>query len=109
MDLGEDPFILLKNSYVILIISFVVLSAIFYLLGIGHSISYESGVPTKKYGWKYPLAVSLVVWAIVHFYIYPSNNINHTQNESPISLTPEVRNISPPTIAQQRINMTNWT
>jgi hypothetical protein len=59
------------NSYVVMIITFIVLCVGFYLFGIGTDTVIENGVPKKKFSWKYPLAISLVVWVIWHFYVYP--------------------------------------
>src|SRR5437016_10324053 len=74
-----------QNSYVILIITFVVLCIIFYLYGISFSTKLETQTTTntktntpvtqtkivKHFSWKYPLAISLIVWLVWHFYMYP--------------------------------------
>lgn len=68
-----------KNSYVIFVISFIILSVIVYLFGIGQQV--ELGTTIKdgknkvtvdeKFNWKYPLGISLLIWAFWHFYLYP--------------------------------------
>ncbi len=118
---------LLKNSYIVMILAFVVLCIIFYLFEIGYSttIEYvgnedclEKGTcaqtkVVKKFSWKYPLAIALVVWMVWHFYLYPPKDLTQPTYEQPIE-TPnsdvmiggQSRRSSEANI--QKINMNNW-
>lgn len=83
------------------IISFVVIYILFYLLRIGTTNEVKDGKISKKAGWKYPLALSLIIWLIWHFYLYPPIN-----NQDLVKIKPE------PNIRHsefQRINLMNWT
>lgn len=90
-----------QNSYVILIITFIVLCIIFYIFKIGYNTELKDGKVIKAFSWKYPLAISLIVWLIWHFYLYPPSNINTNNIQSPT-------NISKPNISTQKIIMENW-
>lgn len=117
-----------KNSYVILVISFIALYIIFYLFGIGYTTEVKDGKIVKKASWKYPLAISLFIWILWHFYVYPppeeiNANLNTQQkiqqSTSPFDYKPNgdifepTRNISGGSMRNQtdvqRINMINWT
>lgn len=65
-----------QNSYIVAIITFIVLSVIFYFLQIGNKVVMVNGKIVRKFNWKYPLAITLVVWIIWHFYIYPQATPN---------------------------------
>ena len=100
-----------KNSYVVAIIAFILLCVVFYLLGIGYTTIVEySGEPgclekgnctqtklIKKFSWKYPLAIALIIWIIWHFYLYPPAEISR-----PIINFPSQKG------GGQKISMTNW-
>lgn len=60
-----------QNSYIILIITFILLSVLFYLFEIGFTTEIKNGKVVKKFSWKYPLAISLIVWVVWHFFLYP--------------------------------------
>ena len=60
-----------QNSYIVLLITFILLSALCYLFEIGFVTQVQNGKIVKKFSWKYPLAISLIVWIIWHFFLYP--------------------------------------
>lgn len=60
-----------QNSYVVFIISLIVLLIIFYVFKIGYSTVVVNGKVEKRFNWKYPLAISLVIWVIWYFLLYP--------------------------------------
>lgn len=62
---------ILKNPYVVFVITFIVLYLVFYFLGIGTYVQVEDGKKVVKTGWKYPLALALMAWAVFNFYLYP--------------------------------------
>lgn len=100
-----------QNSYVIFIITFLFLSIVFYLFRIGYQTSIENGKFVKKFSWKYPLAISLIVWLFWHFCLYPpseeaSTNIVLPQKENFSSSINKYLNRS--NISSQKINMVNW-
>lgn len=86
-----------KNSYVILLLSFIILSIIFYFFRIGYIYTIQDGVVVKKFSWRYPLAISLIIWVLWSFVIFPQNKKEKT--------TKNYANNSPET---QKINMMDW-
>lgn len=60
-----------QNSYIIFVISFIILYILFYLTGVGYTIDMSTGKPVKKTSWKYPLGLSLIIWVFWHYYLYP--------------------------------------
>lgn len=97
-----------QNSYVIFAISFIVLTAIFYIFEIGFTTKLENGKIVKKFSWTYPLVLSLIIWLFWHFYLYPPKEeitANYTTNTQVNDkyFTPSNRMLS------QKINMNNWT
>jgi hypothetical protein len=96
-----------QNSYVILIITFIVLYIFFYLFDIGYhkEIRDKDHTVVKKFGWKYPLAISLLVWVIWHFYLYPPAEEICTEDFEPIVYNKKI----PAESSIQKINMINWT
>lgn len=113
---NQQEMDLLKNSYVILTISFVTLCIVFYLGEWGYSVTVVDGRPIKRFSWKYPLAISLIIWVVWHFYVHPpADEIAFTMVENPAS--PSLAHSAPkPNMAPlyspgsvQNINMVNWT
>lgn len=92
-----------KNSYVIFIISFIIFSIIFYLFNIGYTDQIKDGVIVKRFSWKYPLAISLIIWLIWYFYLFPpkKNNKQITMNDNNATTCLRYNNI-------QKINLNNW-
>lgn len=93
-----------QNSYVIFIFTFIILCIIFYVLEIGYVTHITpNGKINKKFSWKYPLAISLIVWLIWHFYLYPPPSNNG-------SIKQEIQRpqIKPVKINSQEIDMANW-
>lgn len=63
---------LLKNSYVVAIISFVVLLVVFYVFKIGYTYqTTPEGKVVAKMNWFYPLGISIIIWACWKYLIYP--------------------------------------
>lgn len=60
-----------KNSYIMAIFSFVILYIIFYLSGIGYTITYKDDREIKVMSYKYPLILSLIIWMTWHFILFP--------------------------------------
>lgn len=103
---------LLQNSYVILAISFVTLCIVFYIGEWGYEVKVVNGRPVKRFSWKYPLAISLIIWVVWHFYVYPPPDeyLDLSQVASaPTPVSPKL-SVSPayPNGMVQNINMTNW-
>lgn len=100
-----------QNSYIVLIISFILLSIICYIFGIGYSTQIQNGKIVRKFSWKYPLAISLIIWLIWHFYLYPPKDGQATvQNQSEYSgeAIPQTHIMKTNKLMAQKINMVNW-
>lgn len=100
-----------QNSYVVAVLCFVLLSLFFYFFEFGYSTSVENGKTVKKFSWKYPLAISLIVWVVWHFYLYPPPKPivreripEKIANSDTSPLVIKRKN----TIDTQRILMENW-
>ncbi|MEM3061976.1 MAG: hypothetical protein QW303_00320 [Nitrososphaerota archaeon] len=123
---------LLHNSYVIAIITFVLLAAFFYIFKFGYTTQYQpeknylqnendpynevsSWKVVKRFSWKYPLAIALIVWLFWHFYLYPPKNLeiaetSQTTGQNFADKTPPSFQNIPRfgEISSQKINMINW-
>jgi hypothetical protein len=66
---------ILKNSYVVGILSFISLYITFYLLGIGYETEKVNGRVIKKMSYRYPLILALIIWLAWHFMIYPHPSV----------------------------------
>lgn len=111
---------ILKNSYVILLLCFILLCMIFYLFEIGYTVRITSeNKVIREFSWKYPLAISLIVWIFWHFYIYPSAEeleyeraeaIESHHIEASMPQTQQIPQIPSMMFrdSPQRINMINW-
>lgn len=102
-----------QNSYVVLILSFIGLSVLFYFLEIGYNIELQNGKVVKKFSWKYPLSISLIVWVVWHFFLYPppsQANLNiPLNNYTNKPITPSQLFIPKSNkLSAQKINMMNW-
>ena len=98
-----------QNSYIVFAISFIAISAIFYLLEIGYTSKIENGKVVKKFSWKYPLAISLIIWIFWHFYLYPPKGDKFiTSTDYGITTPNEKYYPAPNRLLAQRINMNNW-
>ena len=125
-----------QNSYIIMAITFILLSIVFYLFEIGYSTQLEySGDPdclekgtckqtniVKKFSWKYPLAISLIVWLVWHFYLYPPQDlvqiappvqkggspVTSVEYAVPVSTESNLRIAKASIVNTQKINMINW-
>lgn len=104
-----------QNSYIMFVITFIVVSAICYLFEIGFNVNYHDGKIVKKFSWKYPLGIALIVWVIWHFFLFPPG-VEHAQHLSHVShvvqpeSVPMVDSCTMNTnkLIQQKINMANW-
>lgn len=93
------------NSYVIFIVAFIVFYVIFYLFGVGFDYETdENGKVTKTFcsGWKYPLAIALVVWVAAHYFIFPQDE--DTLDKQAVQNQPAPMQ----TVKGQQINMAHW-
>jgi uncharacterized membrane protein (DUF485 family) len=92
---------LYQNSYIVAITVFIILIIIFYVFEIGYTTQItDTGQIEKKFSWKIPAAIALIVWVIIHFYVYP-----------PYLKTPEHTPSSNSTINNTKfptINVDNW-
>lgn len=104
---------MLNNSYVVFIISFIMLSAIMYIFGIGQNVDIINDGKNLKtvnnYSWKYPLAISLLIWGLWHFYLYPPQD-EITFKEQPVVNTNKMIGglIQKKLADMHRINMVDW-
>lgn len=92
---------LFKNSYVMFVLSFIILYGLFYLLDIGTRVKIVDNKVSKKAGWQYPLAIALIIWVIWHFLLYPPKNIKTPESKQSAQFS------SPPSNIPE-INMKNW-
>lgn len=103
---------ILKNSYVIFIISFILFCIIVYFFEIGQNIYINlDGKQVKvssNFNWKYPLAGALVLWATWHFYLYPPANEIALQIPDIVQERQLYGGIQQRFDDGQRINMANW-
>lgn len=107
---------LYQNSYVIFILTFIILCLICYFFEIGYNVEVENGRAVKKFSWKYPLAISLIVWVVWHFYLFPPADVKQTTEmdlfENPNDLSPHLELnqcvAKANKLQSQRINMVNW-
>ena len=125
-----------RNSYVIMLITFILLCIGFYLFNLApeYGIDVKTGKPVQKFSWKYPLAISLIVWIVWHFYMYPepeenvsdqthlvADQMQQNMNRSHQSIyatapqlggdaliIPEKNLPKRIEVANQKINMVNW-
>ena len=99
-----------QNSFVILILSFIVLSALFYILQIGYTTDIQpDGKVVKKFSWKYPLAISLILWVIWYFFLFPPmeetlTSVSSKETISSNATSPDNFSYKP----NHKINMENW-
>ena len=92
-----------QNSYIVTIILFVALCVIFYFLQIGTKKEIVNGKVTNKFSWKYPLAISLVVWLFWHFYMYPQIDTNPKED-----FTDKINFAKNEKLVDKKIIMDNW-
>lgn len=98
-----------QNSYVVFIISLIVLLVIFYVFKIGYSTVVVNGKVEKRFNWKYPLAISLVIWVIWYFLLYPPSDVNiNGSKQVGGTETSTIGDIIGSGVRQQKINMDNW-
>lgn len=94
---------LFKNSYVVAIIIFIILAIIFYIFKIGyHIVVDDDGNIERKYSWKYPLAIALLSWVVLHFLIIPPDSIKKKR------LANFNTQMETSTLHSQKIEMDNW-
>jgi hypothetical protein len=60
-----------QNSYIVAITLFIILLVLFYIFEIGSRKEIVDGEVKTKLNWQWPLAISLVVWLLWHFYLFP--------------------------------------
>lgn len=116
-----------KNSYIVAIIVFIALVVLFYLFQIGYSTSIEytgeegcvekgtcsSTKVVKKFSWRYPLILAIMVWLIWHFCLFPPQDVREMEFKStqvPV-IKPKIQTaggILSSEANRQKINMINW-
>lgn len=65
---------LYENSYVVAIVTFVILLILCYVFDIGTQYRVnDKNQLQKSFNWKYPLALSLLVWVSWHFFVFPQS------------------------------------
>jgi len=57
-----------ENSYLVAIITFLILTIFFYIFGIGFN-------KKKEFTYRYQIVISLLVWLVWKFYLYPSSDV----------------------------------
>jgi hypothetical protein len=73
MDSSTCGVELWKNSYFVAFCCLIILLIFFYVFKIGYTYTKNSdGEIVAKYNWVYPLAISLVIWILWHFWFFPS-------------------------------------
>jgi len=110
-----------QNSYVVMFITFTFLCLFFYLFEIGFNKSVQTDATTgekrtiKKFSWKYPLAIALIVWLVWHFYLYPPAEIVAQPSSTVSDYSPTNQPIAAKRMpymtneaTMQKINMNNW-
>ncbi len=98
---------LLENSYIMFALSFLVFFGIFYLFNIGTTQKAVNGKIVNRPGWKYPLALALVIWLIWHFRLYPPKEVISAVPKPKVKL-PTIQTTQP-FCGMQHIQMRNWT
>lgn len=88
---------ILKNPFVIFIVSFIVLYILFYIFNIGYTTKIQNGVIIKKVGWKYPLAIALILWLIWYFILFPPHRHEIKKVKNPVRENQGIK-----------IDMENW-
>lgn len=100
---------MLKNSYVVFILSFMILSVIVYMFGIGQKVELdEDGNEVSRFNWKYPLAFSMVIWAFWHFYLYPIPGEFEMMEDHGVENRMMGGMMEQKLKGIQRINLANW-
>lgn len=95
-----------QNSYVVAIIIFIILYIVFYLFQISCTTDIVDGKLVKKFNWKYPVAISLMIWLLWHFLLFPP--IKNVSKSNSIDIS-ELKNIGKYNkIMDQKIIMANW-
>lgn len=69
---------ILKNSYVIAILTFLVVYYVFYVLGIGYRTFQDGNKTIKDMSIKFPLLFAFGIWLIWHFILFPHPSVTYT-------------------------------
>ncbi|CAH6420185.1 Hypothetical protein MVR_LOCUS58 [uncultured virus] len=105
---------ILKNSFVVMIIAFLVLSAAFYVFGIGFTTSIEpDGQINRRFSYKYPLAIALIIWLLWYFVLFPPQCVSESDAISFSTASPAAPVLDPIHKGgmhgiNQRISMVDW-
>jgi uncharacterized membrane protein YagU involved in acid resistance len=68
---------LLKNSYVMAILTFIVCYYLFYIFGIGYRSKQGKTKEVKEMSIKFPLLFAFCIWLLWHFILFPHPNVKH--------------------------------
>ena len=74
-----------QNSFIVAILSFIILCILFYIFEIGYTFSITDGKIKKSFSIKYPLAAALIIWLIWYFYLYPPQEVKGGNKENVIN------------------------
>lgn len=96
-----------KNSYIIFVLSLIILFLLFYFFNINPTVESKNGKVIRKTNWRQPLAISLLIWVLWHFCFFPPQNDFFAQQNYNIS---EKSIVAHPKLygGVQKINMLNW-
>ena len=98
-----------QNSYIVAIIVFIILLIIFYVFKIGATTEITSdGKIVKKFNWKYPVAISLIVWLVWHFWLFSPKETSHDSDNYFTNLTSSPVNYKQSKTKDQSIILDNW-
>lgn len=98
-----------QNSYIVAIITFILLSVFCYFFEIGYSINYEDDKVVKKFSWKYPLAITLIIWVVWHFILFPPPEQLPQYQKINSNVSPEENFLlKKEKVVIPKFNSTNW-
>lgn len=95
-----------KNGLFVAVMTFIILCIIFYIFKIGYTKEISDGKIVYKFSFNYPLAISLAIWVIWYFFLYPNKEFQKnviTDKYTVSKFVPYTRKV-----VNQKINMNNW-
>lgn len=94
---------ILRNSYIVAFIVFLVTLAVCYLFDFRQSRQIKDGKIVRKLDWRIPLAFTLIFWLIWHFMLFPP--AQNTINGGPTAVASDKPKPKPDATV---MNMKNW-